>query len=232
MEERYVRESLIIGNEGVDTLKKAKVALFGVGGVGSFAAEALARAGIGAISLIDGDKVAESNINRQLIALEGTIGMQKVAVMKSRIKDINKNIEVLPYFEFYSKENCDFIDLSKYDYIIDAIDSVPSKILLIKKASELNVPIISCMGTGNRIDPTAFTITDLFKTEGCPLARKMRYELKKVGIKHLPVVFSKESVIRHASVDKNDNTIGSISFVPSCAGMIAAGYVIKKLLGM
>lgn len=232
MEERYIRESLIIGNEGVEKLNNSKVAIFGIGGVGSFVAESLARAGIGTIALIDGDRVATSNLNRQLVALENTIGTEKVSVMEKRIMDINSSIKVVSHFEFYSKENADFIDLSDYDFVVDAIDSVPSKILLIKTSDEKKVPIISCMGTGNRLDPTALIITDLFKTEGCPLARKMRYELKKTGIKKLAVVFSKESPIRHSSVDKGNNTVGSISFVPSCAGMIAASYVVKKLLEM
>lgn len=232
MEERYIRESLIIGDDGVKKLNKSKIAIFGVGGVGSFAAEALARAGIGTIALVDGDVVAKSNLNRQLIALEDTIGSRKVDVMEKRIKSINEGIDVIPYFEFYSKDNYRFINISDYDFIIDAIDSVPSKILLITEAEKLDIPIISCMGTGNRLDPTAFIITDLFKTEGCPLARKMRYELKKKGVNRLPVVFSKETPVRHKDVDDNDTTIGSISFVPSCAGMIAAGYAIKMLLGM
>lgn len=232
MEERFEREGLIIGAEGIEKLQRSKVALFGVGGVGSFTAEALARAGIGTIALIDGDIVAGSNLNRQLVALESTIGKTKVSVMSARIKDINHNIKVTEYYEFYSSNNCDFINLSDFDYIIDAIDSVPSKIHLIVTAQHYNVPILSCMGAGNRLDPTAFTVTDLFKTEGCPLARKMRYELKKYGIKKLPVVFSKEQTVRHPSVPDSIKTVGSISFVPSCAGLIAAGYVIKKLLGM
>ena len=232
MEERFEREGLIIGAEGIEKLQRSKVALFGVGGVGSFTAEALARAGIGTIALIDGDIVAGSNLNRQLVALESTIGKTKVSVMSARIKDINHNIKVTEYYEFYSSNNCDFINLSDFDYIIDAIDSVPSKIHLIVTAQHYNVPILSCMGAGNRLDPTAFTVTDLFKTEGCPLARKMRYELKKYGIKKLAVVFSKEQTVRHPSVPDSIKTVGSISFVPSCAGLIAAGYVIKKLLGM
>lgn len=230
MEERFERESLIIGVEGVEKLQRCKVALFGVGGVGSFAAEALARAGVGTIALIDGDKVAVTNLNRQLVALESTIGKEKVSVMADRIRDINCNIKVIPYCEFYSADNSGFIDLSEYDFIIDAIDSVPSKLHLIATAQDNNIPIISCMGTGNRLDPTALKVTDLFKTEGCPLARKMRYELKKRGVKHVSVVFSNETPVRHSSVPESVTTVGSVSFVPSCAGLIAAGYAIKELL--
>ena len=230
MDEIFERESLIIGVEGVEKLQQCKVALFGVGGVGSFAAEALARAGVGTIALVDGDKVSVTNINRQLVALGSTVGREKVSVMTERIKDINDRINVISYCQFYSAENSDFVDLSEYDFIIDAIDSVPAKLHLIETAQESNTPIISCMGTGNRLDPTALKITDLFKTEGCPLARKMRYELKKRGIKHVPVVFSSEAPIRHSSIPDTVTTVGSVSFVPSCAGLIAAGYAIKELL--
>lgn len=230
MDEMFIRESLIIGEEAVDKLKRSSVALFGVGGVGSFAAEALARAGVGKIALIDNDNVNLSNINRQLIALHSTVGKHKVSVMADRIKDINPNAEVVAYNEFYLESNSNFIDFRDYDFIIDAIDTVSAKLHIICRANELNVPVISCMGTGNRLDPTRFKVTDIYKTEGCPLARVMRCELRKRGIKSLTVVFSDEQTTRHHTVSADDKTIGSISFVPSCAGLIAVGHVIKKLL--
>jgi tRNA A37 threonylcarbamoyladenosine dehydratase len=225
----FSREELLLGADAVKKLNNSAVALFGVGGVGSFAAEALARAGVGKIALIDSDTVNESNINRQLIALHSTVGKNKVDVMRERILDINPNAQVITHNEFYLESNCDFIDFNDYDYIIDAIDTVSAKLHIICRAKQAGIPVISCMGTGNRLDPTKFSITDIFKTEGCPLARVMRTELRKRGVKSLPVVFSQEQAKRHSSVLKDDRTIGSISFVPSCAGLIAAGYVIRQL---
>ena len=232
MGEILSREALIIGDDGVNKLKGSAVALFGVGGVGSFAAEALARAGVGKIALIDNDKVMESNINRQLIALRSTIGRNKVSVMAERIRDINPDIQVIEHPEFYLESNCEFISFKDYDFIIDAIDTVSAKLHIICRADAEGVPVISCMGTGNRLDPTKFKVIDISKTEGCPLARVMRYELRKRGIKSLPVVFSSEPAARHTSVSPDNKTIGSISFVPSCAGLIAAGYVIRRLLDL
>ena len=232
MNEIFSREELLLGAQAIKNLKNSSVALFGVGGVGSFAAEALARAGVGKITLIDSDNVSYSNINRQLIALHSTIGKDKVSVAKNRILDINPNAEVFTFNEFYLESNCNFIDFKDYDYIIDAIDTVSAKLHIICRAKELNIPVISCMGTGNRLDPTRFKVTDIYKTEGCPLARVMRQELRKRGIKSLTVVFSDEEAKRHNSADENDRTIGSISFVPSCAGLIAAGHVIKNLAGL
>ena len=229
MSELFSREELLLGSDAVKKLNNSSVLLFGVGGVGSYAAEALARAGVGKIALVDSDTVNKSNINRQLLALHSTLGRYKVDVMKERILDINPDAEVCAYNQFYLESNCDFIDFGDYDFIIDAIDTVSAKLHIICRAEQLGVPVISCMGTGNRLDPTKFGITDIFKTEGCPLARVMRTELRKRGIKKLPVVFSAEEAKRHSSVSKDDRTIGSISFVPSCAGLIAAGYVIRKL---
>ena len=232
MNEIFSREELLLGADAVQKLKNSSVALFGVGGVGSFAAEALARAGVGKITLIDNDKVSYSNINRQLIALHSTIGMDKVTVAKKRILDINPSADVCTFNQFYLESNCDFIDFNNFDYIIDAIDTVSAKLHIICRAKNLNVPVISCMGTGNRLDPTRFRITDIYKTEGCPLARVMRQELRKRKIKSLTVVFSDEEARRHKSVNDEDRTIGSISFVPSVAGLIAAGHVIKELAGL
>ena len=225
----FSREELLLGADAVKKLNNSAVALFGVGGVGSFAAEALVRAGVGKIALIDSDTVNESNINRQIIALHSTVGKNKVDVMRERILDINPNAQVITHNEFYLESNCDFIDFNDYDFIIDAIDTVSAKLHIICRAKQAGIPVISCMGTGNRLDPTKFSITDIFKTEGCPLARVMRTELRKRGVKSLPVVFSQEQAKRHSSVPKDDRTIGSISFVPSCAGLIAAGYVIRQL---
>lgn len=225
----FSREELLLGADAVKKLNNSAVALFGVGGVGSFAAEALARAGVGKIALIDSDTVNGSNINRQLIAVHSTVGKNKVDVMRDRILDINPNAHVITHNEFYLESNCDFIDFNDYDFIIDAIDTVSAKLHIICRAKQAGIPVISCMGTGNRLDPTKFSITDIFKTEGCPLARVMRTELRKRGVKSLPVVFSQEQAKRHSSVPKDDRTIGSISFVPSCAGLIAAGYVIRQL---
>ena len=230
MSEIFSREELLVGSDALKKLNKSAVILFGVGGVGSFAAEALARAGVGKIALIDNDTVNKSNINRQLLALHSTVGRNKVDVMKERILDINPEAEVFAYNQFYLESNCDFIDFEDYDFIIDAIDTVSAKLHIICRAEKSGVPVISCMGTGNRLDPTKFNVTDIFKTEGCPLARVMRTELRKRGIKKLPVVFSTEEAKRRSSVPKDDRTIGSISFVPSCAGLIAAGYVIRKLI--
>ena len=226
----FSREELLLGTDAVKKLNNSAVALFGVGGVGSFAAEALARAGVGKIALIDSDTVNESNINRQLIALHRTVGKNKVDVMRERILDINPNAQVITHNEFYLESNCDFIDFNDYDFIIDAIDTVSAKLHIICRAKQAGIPVISCMGTGNRLDPTKFSITDIFKTEGCPLARVMRTELRKRGVKSLPVVFSQEQAKRHSSVPKDDRTIGSISFVPSVAGLIIAGEVIKDII--
>ena len=229
MSDIFVREELLLGSDAVKKLNNSAVLVFGIGGVGSYAAEALARAGVGKIALVDNDTVNRSNINRQLLALHSTVGRYKVDVMKERILDINPDAEVLAFNQFYLESNCDFVDFADYDFIIDAIDTVSAKLHMICRAQQLGVPLISCMGTGNRLDPTKFTVTDIFKTEGCPLARVMRTELRKRGIKKLPVVFSHEEAKRHCSVPGDNKTIGSISFVPSCAGLIAAGYVVRKL---
>lgn len=233
MDEKYTRTQMLIGEDGIERLKNSAVLLFGVGGVGSFAAEALARAGVGRIGLCDNDEVSQSNINRQLVALNSTVGRKKVEVMRDRIADINPEIKVEIYPLFYSAQTADGIDLAKYDYIIDAIDTVTSKLLIIKTAKELQVPIISCMGTGNKLDPARLTVTDIKKTSGCPLARVMRRELRLLGIDSLKVVFSTEEPVKPLFVpnDSQDRrgVPGSVSFVPPCAGMIAAGEVIKSL---
>ena len=234
MDERKLRTAMLIGEEAVEALSKSAVLLFGVGGVGSYAAEALARAGVGHIGLCDNDTVSVYNINRQLIALESTVGQNKAEVMAKRIKDINPDIKVTVYPLFFSAETVNEFDFESYDYIIDAIDTVTSKLILIEKAKELDIPIISSMGTGNKLDPTALTVTDIKKTSGCPLARVMRKELKARGIEKLQVVYSTEQPIRPLFQPDNAekrSVPASISFVPSAAGLIAAGEAIKDLIG-
>ena len=206
-------------------LANSRIAIFGIGGVGGSVAEALIRAGIGEIDLIDNDIINETNINRQIIALHSTVGQYKVDVMKARALDINPNIKINTYKTFFSDETINEFDFSKYDYVIDAIDSVKSKLLLIETVKNLNIPIISSMGTGNKLDPTKFQIADISKTSVCPLARIIRVELKKRGIKNLKVLYSKEPPIKN-----NSRTPSSISFVPSVAGLIIAGEVVKDLI--
>lgn len=225
----FDRQNRLIGEDATEKLKKSSVALFGLGGVGGAALEALLRAGVGHIAVFDGDKVALSNRNRQFLATEQTTGTLKTAAAKERAKSINPEIVISEYPIFYTPENSSEFDLSQYDYIIDAVDMVAAKIELIVKANECSVPIISCMGTGNKLDATAFEVSDISKTSVCPLARVMRRELSKRGIKKLKVVYSKESPIEPKCEDKR--TPASISFVPSVAGLILAGEVIKGIIG-
>ena len=234
MDELHVfsRAELLLGKEKLEKLKKARVAVFGIGGVGSSAAEAIARGGVGHIALIDGDTVSLTNINRQLIALHSTIGKDKTAVMAERIHDICPETEVLEYPVNYTAENKDLIDFASYDYIVDAIDMVTSKILLIEEAKKAGTEVISCMGTGNKFDPTLFEVADISKTSVCPLAKVMRKELKDRGIKGVKVVYSKEIPVKPADSDETSRrqTPGSLSFVPPVAGMILAGEVIKHMI--
>lgn len=227
MENEFSREELLIGKENLSKLKLTKVAIFGVGGVGSFVVEGLVRAGIGNFILIDNDTVDITNLNRQLHATHSTIGKYKVDLMRDRILDINPNANVEIYREFYESNEKNKILDSSINYIVDAIDSVKSKIELAKDAKDLNIPIISSMGTGNKLDPTKFEIADISKTSVCPLARVMRKELKKIGIKKYKVLYSKEEPIK-----LNEKTPGSISFVPSVAGLIISGEVIKDIIKM
>lgn len=233
MDNCYMRTAMLIGEGGVEKLKNSSVLLFGVGGVGSFAAEALARAGVGTIGLCDNDSVAQSNLNRQLVALNSTVGKSKVAVMEERIKDINPTITVKAYPCFFSAETSAQFDFLNYDYVIDAIDTVTSKLLLVELAKQNGVGIISCMGTGNKLDPTKLTVTDISKTSGCPLAKVMRTEMRKRGLGKLKVVYSTEQPIKPLFQPPDESrraTPGSVSFVPSVAGLIAAGEVIKDLI--
>lgn len=223
MKKQQERTALLIGESGLDILRRARVAVFGVGGVGGYAAEALARAGIGTIDLIDKDIVDETNLNRQIIALHETIGRVKVEVMAERIRQIDPEIVVHPYKMFYLPENAESFDLSSYDYIIDAIDNVTAKLELAVSAKRAQIPLISSMGTGNKLDASGLRIADISKTSGCPLAKIMRKELKQRGIEHLKVVFSDV-------VPARSRPPGSISFVPPVAGLLMAGEVVRDLL--
>ena len=226
---QFSRTELLIGKEGIEKLQKAKVAIFGIGGVGSFVVEGLARAGVGNFILVDNDDICLTNLNRQIIATHKTLGMSKVEVAKQRILDINPNAKIEIRKEFFTKESEEFIDKT-VDYIIDCIDTVSSKIELILRAKNLDIPIISSMGTGNKLDPTKFEITDIYKTSVCPLAKVMRKELKNRGIDKLKVVYSKEEPIKIKQNEEEKCKAGSISFVPSVAGLIIAGEVIKDLI--
>ena len=238
MDNQFLRTELLLGETAMEKLKNSHVAVFGIGGVGSFVAEALARSGIGAIDIIDKDVVDVTNINRQLYALNSTIGNNKVDVAEARLLDINPDIKVTKYKMFFTKENSDDFNFKHYDYIVDAIDTVTGKLELIVKAKEYNIPIISSMGAGNKLDPTKFEVADIYKTSVCPLAKVMRAELKKRGVDKLKVVYSKElpaAIHNHdieSSVDnksENKKIVGSVAFVPSVAGLIIAGEVIKDL---
>ena len=231
---RFERERRLIGEEALARLRGARVALFGVGGVGSAAAEALARGGIGAIDIIDNDTVSVSNINRQLCALDSTVSRPKVEVVAERIRDIDPEVKVSAMQIFFMPDT--ELDFSVYDYIIDAIDTVSAKIEIAVRAKECGVAVISCMGTGNKLDPTAFVVEDLARTTVCPLARVMRRELKKRGITHMKVVYSteeaKKSEDRARDAESGKAVPASISFVPPVAGFIAAGEVIRDIIGI
>ncbi len=232
--EQFRRTEMLLGIEAMEKLKKSRVAVFGVGGVGGHAVEALVRSGIGRIDIIDNDTVSETNLNRQIFALWSTVGKPKVEVAKERLLDINPNLEISAYNVFYMPENADDFDFSVYDYIVDAIDTVTAKIELIKRAKEAGTPIICSMGTGNKLDPTKLTITDISNTSVCPLARVMRYELKKRNICKVKVLYSTEQPIKPIIPEIGDASDGrtpaSVSFVPSVGGLIIASEVIKDLL--
>lgn len=245
MSEQFSRTKMLIGSDGFEKLQNAKVAVFGVGGVGGYTVEALARSGVGSIDIIDSDMVSLSNLNRQIIATRSSIGRYKVDVMKERICDINPDCIVNAHRCFYLPDTKDQFDFSRYDYIVDAVDTVTAKLSLIVEAKEKGTPIISSMGAGNKLDPTAFEVADIYETSVCPLAKVMRRELRKREIAHLKVVYSKEEARRplwregaineDASTEPEDVTRGkiapgSIAFVPSVAGLIIASEVIKDLL--
>lgn len=231
----YSRMEILLGQDGVDRLSSAKIAVFGLGGVGSYAVEALARCGVGSLTLVDPDAVSADSMNRQLLALKSTIGHKKVQIAKDRIRDIDEDILVHTYETFYSKDTAGMIDLRTFDYIVDAMDTVPSKIFLIEEANRLRVPVISCMETTNKLNPARFEIGDISKVAGDPVARELRAELRKNGVRRVKVLYSRERAKRSGSKAQNKNTNtqeqrGSISFVPSVAGLLIAGEVVRDLL--
>ena len=247
---QFSRTQLLLGEDTMEVLKNARVAVFGVGGVGGYVCEALVRSGVGTFDLIDDDKVCLTNINRQIIATRKTVGQYKVDVMKDRMLEINPDVKVNVYKCFLLPENADDFPFSEYDYVVDAVDTVTAKIELVMKCKEAGVPIISSMGAGNKIEASAFKVADIYKTKMCPLAKVMRRELKKRGVKKLKVVYSEEKPIRpledmssscqtncicppgakHKCTERRDIP-GSIAFVPSVAGLIAAGEIVKDLTG-
>ena len=248
MSEQFSRTELLLGCEAMNKLKNARVAVFGVGGVGGYVVEALARSGVGTLDLIDNDTVCLSNLNRQIIATRSTLGMYKVDAAKARIEDINPDCTVNTYRTFFTPETAHEFDFSKYDYVVDAIDTVTGKIQLVMQAQESGTPIISSMGAGNKLDPSGFTVSDIYKTSVCPLAKVMRHELKKRGVKKLKVVYSKEIArtpistkvepsieVEFENVSATSSrrlTPGSTAFVPSAAGLLIASEVVADLTGI
>lgn len=236
MQEQFVRSALLLGEENINRLQQSKVAIFGVGGVGGFTAEALARAGIGSFLLVDNDRVSVSNINRQIIATWDTVGQSKVEAMRQRILAINPNAQVECRDCFFLPENADSFDFGAYDYVIDAVDTVTAKLEIIQRAKAAGTQVISSMGAGNKLDPTKFTVTDIYQTSVCPLAKVMRRELKKRGVESCKVVYSTEEAMKpkqeYLSQEEQDSrrsVPGSLSFVPSVAGLIVAGEVVRDL---
>ena len=235
MNEQFLRTAMLLGEEAIEKLQKARVAVFGIGGVGGDTVEALARAGIGRIDVLDNDTVSLSNINRQILATHSTVGMPKVEAAKKRILDINPNCDVVTHQVFYTPETEGQFEFSQYDYIVDAIDTVTGKLALVQNAHAVGTPIICCMGTGNKLDASAFQVADISKTSMCPLARIMRKELGKRGIKHLKVVYSQEEALTPTGWEEEAALLGkrqipgSVSFVPGAAGLILAGEVIKDI---
>lgn len=233
MNERFVRTALIFGDEGMSRLQASRVAVFGVGGVGGRCVQALARAGVGALDVFDDDVVSVTNINRQAVAMTSTIGRAKVDVIRDQILDIHPMAEVVCRRMFFTPENADEIDFSRYDYVVDCIDTVKAKVELICRAKAAGVPVISAMGAGNKLDPTRFEVEDIHKTSVCPLCRVMRTQLKKRGVVRHKVVYSKEEPCRVVADDSNGrHAPGSVSFVPPVMGLILAGEVIKDLAGV
>ncbi len=229
---QFSRTALLLGQKGMEKLKNSRVAVFGVGGVGGYVVEALARSGVGAIDVVDKDTVSLSNINRQILALHSTVGRLKTEVAAERAKDINPEIQITAHNVFYLPETADEFDFTRYDYIVDAIDTVSGKLALVERAKQAKTPIISSMGAGNKLDATAFKVADISKTNVCPLARVMRRELKKRGIDHLKVVYSEEPPLPAQTQDEETGKPipASIAFVPSVVGLIIAGEVIKDLI--
>ena len=251
MQDQYSRTQLLLGAEAMEKLHHARVAVFGIGGVGGYTVEALARSGVGALDLVDDDKVCITNLNRQILATHSTVAKYKVDVARDRILDINPNCQVTTYQTFFMPDTADRFDFSQYDYVVDAIDTVTGKIELVMQAQKSNTPIISCMGAGNKMDASAFEVADIYKTSGCPLARVMRRELKKRRVRHLKVVYSKEPAmtpVDEMAISCKTNCIcppgtarkctqrrqvpGSNAFVPAVAGLIVAGEIVRDLTGV
>lgn len=229
MQEQLSRTGLLIGDDGLERLKNARVAVFGIGGVGGYVVEALARSGVGSFTLVDSDRVSLSNLNRQIIATRETIGQYKTEAMKQRIHSICPETEVETHECFYLPETRDQFDFSRYDYVVDAVDTVTAKIDLVLRAKEAGVPVISSMGAGNKMNPAMFEVADIYRTSVCPLAKVMRRELKKRGVRELKVVYSREEPIKRTTEEPRP-VPGSIAFVPSAAGLIIAGEVVKDLI--
>lgn len=236
MDNQFARTELLLGTDGMKRLNNAHVAVFGVGGVGGYAAEALVRSGIGTIDIFDNDTVSLTNLNRQIIAVHDTVGKYKVDIMAERAKSINPNVTVNAHRCFYMPDNADEFDFTKYSYIIDAVDTVTAKLEIIVRANEAHVPVISCMGAGNKLDATRFEVADIYETSVCPLARTMRRELRKRNITNLKVVYSKEEPILQEDAENTETkgtsgriAPGSVAYVPAVAGLIAAGYVINEI---
>ena len=237
MSEQFLRTEMLLGSEAIRRLQKARVAVFGLGGVGGYAVEALARSGVGSLDLIDSDTVSVSNLNRQLLATQSTVGMLKVDAARNRVLDINPNCIVRTYPVFYTPDTAGQFDFTHYDYIVDAIDTVTGKLALVERAKAADTPIICSMGTGNKLDASAFRVADISKTAMCPLARVMRKELSKRGIRHLKVVYSQEEALtptgweEEAAVLGKRQIPGSVAFVPGAAGLLLAGEVVRDLTG-
>ncbi len=229
MLDQFSRTELIFGKEAMEKLRRSRVAVFGIGGVGGYAVEALARSGLGTLDIIDNDKICITNLNRQIFAVHSTVGQYKVDVAKERICDICPDIKVNTHKCFFMPDTADDFNFTEYDYVIDAIDTVTGKLEIIKRAKTAKVPVISAMGAGNKQDPTAFKVADIYETKVCPLARVMRQELRKAGIKDVKVVYSEEKPVRQIENAEFKNIPGSNAFVPSVAGLIIAGEVIKDL---
>ena len=228
---QFSRTELLLGKEAMEKLSDARVAVFGIGGVGGYVCEALVRSGVGALDLVDSDKVCLTNLNRQIIATRKTIGRYKTEVMKERILEINPDADVNIRNCFFLPENAEDFPFAEYDYVVDAVDTVTAKIALVMKAQEKNVPVISSMGAGNKLDGSRFLVADIYQTKMCPLAKVMRRELKKRGVEKLKVVYSEEEPIKHGGAERGD-VPGSVAFVPSVAGLIIAGEVVKDLYGI
>ncbi|MCI7018821.1 MAG: tRNA threonylcarbamoyladenosine dehydratase [Clostridiales bacterium] len=237
MSEQFLRTEMLLGRDAIEKLHSARVAVFGLGGVGGYAVEALARSGIGSLDLIDSDTVSVSNLNRQILATHSTVGMLKVDAARQRVLDINPACNVKIYPIFYTPDTADQFDFAQYDYIVDAIDTVTGKLALVERAKAADTPIICCMGTGNKLDASAFRVADISKTTMCPLARVMRKELAKRGIRHLKVVYSQEETLTPTGWEEEAAALGkrqipgSVAFVPGAAGLLLAGEVVRDLTG-